>query len=54
MVGSKYKMFTNGEFAFRGHASEKFMLIPSVLHPESRKRFNQFALNREMTGQKKS
>lgn len=43
--GSKYKMFLDGEFAFRGHASDKYKLIPSALRPESRKRFNQFALS---------
>lgn len=43
--GSKYKLFMNGSYAYRGHASDKYKLIPSALRPESRKRFNQFALS---------
>lgn len=43
--GSLYKLFMNGNYAFRGHASDKYKLIPAALRPESRKRFNQFALS---------
>lgn len=43
--GSKYKLFMKGAYAYRGHASDKYKLIPSALRPESRKRFNQFALS---------
>ena len=43
--GSLYKLFMNGNFAFRGHASDKYKLIPTALRPESRNRFNQFALS---------
>lgn len=38
-------MFVNGNYAFRGHASDKYKLIPAALRPESRKRFDQFALS---------
>lgn len=43
--GSLYKLLMNGDLAFRGHASDKYKLIPAALRPESRKRFNQFALS---------
>jgi len=43
--GSLYKLFENGHFAFRGHASDKYKLIPAALRPESRKLFNKFALS---------
>ena len=43
--GSLYELFMNGNYAFRGHASDKYKLIPVALRPESRKRFNQFALS---------
>jgi hypothetical protein len=43
--GSLYELFMNCNYAFRGHASDKYKLIPVALRPESRKRFNQFALS---------
>lgn len=43
--GSKYELFMNGTYAYRGHASNKYKLIPSALRIESKKRFNQFALS---------
>ena len=43
--GSLYELFMNDNYAFRGHASDKYKLIPAALRPESRKRFNQFALS---------
>ena len=43
--GPLYKRFMNGNYAFRGHASNKYKLIPSALRPESRKLFNKFALS---------
>lgn len=43
--GLLYKLFKNGGFAFRGHASDKYKLIPAALRPESKKRFDQFALS---------
>ena len=42
--GKLYKLFMHGDFAYRGHASNKYKLIPTALRPESRKRLNQFAL----------
>jgi hypothetical protein len=45
--GSLYRLFMDGEFAFRGHASDKYKLIPSALRPESKKQFNQVALCEE-------
>ena len=42
--GNLYKQFMHGDFAYRGHASNKYKLIPTALRPESRKRLNQFAL----------
>lgn len=42
--GDLYKQFMHGDFAYRGHASNKYKLIPTALRPESRKRLNQFAL----------
>lgn len=43
--GRLYKLFMNGNYAFRGHASDKYKLIPAALRPKSRQRFNQFALS---------
>lgn len=42
--GSLYRLFMNGVYAFRGHASDKYKLIPSALRLESKKHFNQIAL----------
>lgn len=42
--GKLYKLFIHGHFAYRGHASNQYKLIPTALRPESRKRFNKFAL----------
>ncbi len=43
--GNLYELFLMDNFAFRGHASDKYKLIPSALRPDSRNRFNQFALS---------
>ena len=43
--GDLYKLFMTGDFAFRGHASDKYKLIPSALRPETRKCLNHFALS---------
>ena len=50
--GSKYKLFMKGSYAYRGHASDKYKLIPSALRSESRKRFNQLALSGDDGNQK--
>lgn len=43
--GPLYTMFMNGNYAFRGHASDKYKLIPSALRPESLAHFNKLALS---------
>ena len=43
--GVWYRLLTNGNFAFRGHASDKYKLIPAALRPESKERFNRIALS---------
>lgn len=43
--GFLYKLFKDGIFAYRGHASDKYKLIPTALRPESRKKFNKLALS---------
>lgn len=43
--GSLYKLFAKGDFAFRGHASDRYKLTPAALRPESRERFNKVALS---------
>ena len=43
--GFLYKLFKDGPFAYRGHASDKYKLIPAALRIESRKKFNKFALS---------
>ena len=42
--GNLYKLFMKGDFAFRGHASNKYKLIPTALRPNSIERLNKFAL----------
>ena len=42
--GNLYKLFMQGDFAYRGHASNKYELIPTALRPESKERLNTFAL----------
>lgn len=43
--GTLNRLFTNGDMAFRGHASDQYQLIPAALRPESRERFNRIALS---------
>lgn len=45
--GSLYNLFTDGEFAFRGHASDRYKLIPSALRPECKEKLNRLALSAE-------
>lgn len=45
--GELYQLFRQGEFAFRGHASDKYRLVPSALRPEFKQRLNQFSLSGE-------
>ncbi len=45
--GKLYKLFMHGDFAYRGHASNQYKLIPTALRPESKKRLNEFALSGE-------
>ena len=45
--GEYYKLFAKGEFAFRGHASNEYKLIPSALRLECKDKLNQIALSAE-------
>ena len=42
--GNLFNQFMHGDFVYRGHASNKYKLIPTALRPESSKRLNEFAL----------
>jgi len=42
--GNLYKQFMHGNFAYRGHSSNKYKLIPTALRPELKERLNKFAL----------
>ena len=42
--GKFYQLFKNGSFIFRGHASNKYKLIPTALRPDFKKQLNKFAL----------
>lgn len=43
--GDLYQLFQTGYFAFRGHASDKYQLIPTALRLESKDRFNKLSLS---------
>ena len=43
--GKIYQLFLNGNFVFRGHASNQYKLIPTALRPNSKESFNNFALS---------
>lgn len=42
--GKLYDVFTKGKFVYRGHASDKYELIPSALRLQSQQLFNEAAL----------
>lgn len=42
--GELYPLFTMGNFIFRGHASEKYELVPSALRSDNKEKFKQIAL----------
>lgn len=48
--GDLQKTFAKGNFIFRGHASEKYELIPSALRLECSGRFNAIALGNDSGG----
>ena len=45
--GELQQIFAKGNYIFRGHASEKYKLVPSALRNENAKRFNTIALGND-------
>jgi len=43
--GELYNVFEKGKFVFRGHASDKYELIPSALRPQTKEWFSRLALS---------
>ena len=42
--GELYSLFTKGNFIFRGHASDKYLLVPSALRIDNKDEFNKIAI----------
>lgn len=42
--GELYPLFTRGNVIYRGHAWDKYKLVPTALRPESKEKFKQIAL----------
>ena len=47
--GELQRIFANGNFIFRGHASEKYELVPSALRQENKDWFNIVALGNDIS-----
>lgn len=45
--GELQQIFAKGNYIFRGHASEKYKLVPSALRKENAERFNSIALGND-------